>query len=105
MNRVTLLLLFNVTKHARVKTARVNLSRTPTGAVQVAVSDEGVGFDPAQMSRRTGTTGFGLFHLRERVELVGGCMETESAPGRGRRFVLRVPLSATPSEAIAPLKN
>lgn len=97
--RGVLELLFNVTKHARVKTARVSLSRTPAGAAQVVVSDAGVGFDPAQMRARTATTGFGLLHLRERLELVGGGLEMESAPGCGSRFVLTVPLPAAPATA------
>jgi signal transduction histidine kinase len=91
--RSVLELLFNVVKHARVKAARVSLSRTLERAVRVVVSDEGVGFDPAQLRLRTGTDkGFGLFHLRERLELIGGALEIESAPGRGSRFALTVPL-------------
>jgi CheY-like chemotaxis protein len=35
--------------------------------------------------------GFGLFSVRERVELLGGVMLIESAPGQGACFTLRFP--------------
>ena len=82
-------LLFNVVKHAKVKEARIQLSRIDRGKVQVNVSDEGVGFDPEGL-RFAGMsgTGLGLFGIRERLEHLGGQFELDTAPGRGTRVTL-----------------
>jgi len=84
-------LLFNIVKHAGVKSACVELACLE-GQVTVAVTDEGVGFDPALL--KTGDVsmgGFGLFSIRERLGYVGGHLEIESAPGSGSRVVLVAP--------------
>ena len=92
-------LLFNVVKHAQVTTVSVHVSRLD-GQIQIVVSDNGVGFDPAQL-RHAGSSwsGFGLFSIRERLDLLGGRMEVESAPGKGSRFRLVAPLGSTMGEA------
>jgi PAS domain S-box-containing protein len=84
-------LLFNVVKHAEVRSASVAM-QWRDGQVRIVVSDQGKGFDPACL-QTTGSRGgtFGLFSVRERLALLGGQMEIESAPGRGSRFTLRVP--------------
>jgi signal transduction histidine kinase/ActR/RegA family two-component response regulator len=90
-------LLFNVVKHARVKSASVTLRRGPGDQAQIVVTDTGVGFDPATAtSAGAGGGGFGLFSIRERLDLVGGRLEIESAPGKGSRFTLTVPLGTPP---------
>jgi PAS domain S-box-containing protein len=86
-------LLFNVVKHAGVTGARVQLERGADGRVRILVSDDGVGFDPEAVRAREGTGGgFGLFNLRERLELLGGQFEVDSAPGRGASFTMFAPL-------------
>ena len=90
-------LLFNVVKHAGVKSASVTLRRGQNGQVLIVVADSGVGFDPATVTPvGVGGGGFGLFSIRERLDLVGGRLEVESAPGEGSRFTLTVPLGAPP---------
>jgi signal transduction histidine kinase len=85
-------LLFNIVKHANVKRASIHIGRTDDGAVRVVVSDEGAGFDPEQARAEEGTPGgFGLFSVRERLELLGGGLCMESAPGRGTRITLTGP--------------
>ena len=86
-------LLFNVVKHAGVTGARVQMERGADGRVRILVSDDGVGFDPEAVRAREGTgSGFGLFSLRERLELLGGQFEVDSAPGRGASFTMLAPL-------------
>lgn len=36
--------------------------------------------------------GFGLFSVRERLDLFGGHMQVESAPGKGTQVTVDVPL-------------
>ncbi len=85
-------LLFNVVKHAQVPTATLSVVRHGD-QVQIVVEDKGTGFDPARLPGGSeGGRGFGLFSIRERLELIGGSLEIESAPGKGSRFTLLVPL-------------
>jgi PAS domain S-box-containing protein len=86
-------LLFNVVKYALVKQAQVRINRLDNQQLKIVVSDHSVGFDPAQLRAKEGTVGgFGVFSLRERLELLGGQMKVESAPRRGSRFTLVAPL-------------
>lgn len=85
-------LLFNIVKHAQVQTASVQVDRVGD-QIRVLVGDDGVGFEPAQLTAEGGSTGgFGLLSIRERLTLLGGRMEIDSAPGQGTRFTLWAPL-------------
>jgi two-component system sensor histidine kinase DesK len=55
------------------------------------VTDDGVGGRPSSDG------GTGLRGLRERFALVGGAVETSSAPGKGFRLVATVPIAVTES--------
>lgn len=84
-------LLFNVAKHAGVKSASVTVQAIGD-RIRVCVADEGGGFDPAANNPGDKLAGgFGLFSLRERLSLLGGAMEIASAPGRGSRLTLWTP--------------
>jgi PAS domain S-box-containing protein len=92
-------LLLNAVKHSNTHSAKVSL-RTADNLLQLIVSDEGTGFDPQRMpSAGESGRGFGLFSIRERLGLIGGQMEIESAPGKGSRFVLSVPLNQSAASA------
>jgi PAS domain S-box-containing protein len=95
-------LLFNVVKHAGVKTARVEIVQEDS-RIRVDVEDEGVGFDPIQLKREgTESRGLGLFSIQERLSYLGGSMEIDSAPGRGSRFTLITP-PISMKTAISPI--
>lgn len=87
-------LLFNVTKHARVREAQVRISCSGEDWLRIAVIDQGVGFDPAGAVGHGSPSGFGLFSIRERLQLLGGNLEIDSVPGQGARVVLAVPQGA-----------
>ncbi|MFH1145108.1 MAG: PAS domain-containing protein [Candidatus Eisenbacteria bacterium] len=88
-------LLFNAVKHARVHAVSVSLRRLAGDALRLSVSDDGCGFDPQQIGPPGEKgTGFGLFSIRERLDLIGGSMEIDSTPGGGSRFMLTTPLAA-----------
>jgi signal transduction histidine kinase len=83
-------LLFNVVKHAETAHARLALSAMPDDGVCLTVSDEGAGCAPTDAeSAPTNSSGFGLFSIRERLELMGGHLEIETAPGRGTCVTVR----------------
>ncbi len=85
-------LLFNIAKHAGTDRATVRLRRDGATA-EVEVSDAGSGFDPAASAAGGG---FGLYSVRRRLELLGGTLAVDSAPGRGTRVTLRF---STPNTA------
>jgi signal transduction histidine kinase len=63
-------------------------------SIVIEIEDDGDGFDleglpPPGESKR----GLGLMGMRERVELLGGTIEIDTAPGRGVRIVVNVPLT------------
>lgn len=83
--------LNNALRHANATT--VLLRAGVAGRVaRVEVVDDGIGFHPAEAERRR--PGMGLFTMRERIALLDGALEIESAPGRGTRIIARVPLLA-----------
>ena len=96
-------LLFNAVKHAHVRSARVHLRQISGKQVQISVSDLGPGFDPGQVKKageRGG--GFGLFGVRERLDLVGGRMEIDSAPSRGTLITLVAPVAKAGKTDVSP---
>jgi PAS domain S-box-containing protein len=92
-------LLFNAVKHARVSRVTLSLSLTVTDRLCIRVADDGVGFDAAAAFASAGTPrgGLGLFGIRERLTLLGGDFEVETAPGRGSSFTLCVQRGTAPS--------
>jgi PAS domain S-box-containing protein len=86
-------LLFNIVKHADVTRATVKAAMLDADNLRVVISDEGIGFDPEVMwDRASGVAaGFGLFSIRERLGMLGGRMEIESAPQMGSRVTLIAP--------------
>jgi len=67
--------------------------RDEENRLHVSVIDQGFGFDPDTMWEKAQSgAGFGLFSIRERLTLLGGSLEIESAPGRGASFSLLIPL-------------
>jgi len=84
-------LLFNVVKHAEVPRARVKMTRSGR-QVRIVVADGGAGFDPAKIhTDEACAAGFGLFSIRERLELLGGRLDLSAAPGKGTRVTIYAP--------------
>lgn len=88
-------LLRNVVRHAKVASAEIAVTRWQE-YVRVEVRDNGLGFDLRRLEQQAERSGFGLFSIRERLEMIGGRMEIESEPGQGTRVVLLAPREAIP---------
>jgi signal transduction histidine kinase len=69
--------LTNVVKHARADRVSISVERGD-GGLEVAVHDDGAGFDPGAP-----LDGYGLAGMRERVELCGGTLSITSEAGDG----------------------
>ena len=80
--------LTNSSKHARASQVWVSLG-IRNGQIEVAVRDDGAGFDTAQQS----TSAYGLVGMRFRVEAEGGKLDVVSAPGQGTLIRVRIPLA------------
>ncbi len=85
-------LLFNVVKHAHAQSVKVAIGRSGD-KVQIAVEDDGVGFDISAISSHWSTNdGFGFFSISQRLDHLGGHLDIESQPGHGTRVTLVAPL-------------
>jgi signal transduction histidine kinase len=82
--------LTNVANHARAAECRVQLQRLPS-TVLVIVDDNGLGFDPTAAD--SVRSGLGLIGIRERVAQLMGTLRLESAPGKGTRLTVVLPVA------------
>jgi PAS domain S-box-containing protein len=79
--------LTNIRKHSKAGHATVELNEE-AGHVRLAISDDGVGFDPTHITART----FGLQGIRERARLLGGQATITSASGAGTQVIVELPV-------------
>jgi len=85
-------LAINVVKHAHAKTLTVTLE-THANELMLEITDDGKGFRRASPSEQdVHHSGYGLFSIHERITYIGGSMTVDSAPDKGTRILLRVPL-------------
>jgi PAS domain S-box-containing protein len=95
-------LLFNVVKHSKTSEASVEVSQSDSGTLRITVSDRGVGFDPEETFKTGRDDRFGLFSVRERLELIGGSLEVESKLGSGTEISLIVPIEESETAEAPP---
>ena len=91
MYRVAHEALTNTLRHANARTAVLH-AEVRGHVARLSISDDGDGFQLEEAERRR--PGMGLYMMRERVALVGGGFEIESAPRQGTRITVSVPLQA-----------
>jgi signal transduction histidine kinase len=76
----------NIQKHADA--SQVQLKGWSVGdRLLIELTDNGKGFNPAQLSQ-----GFGLRGMHERVQILGGTLQIQTEPGQGTRLLVEVPL-------------
>ena len=84
--------LTNVARHAAASAVRVVLELDQDGdgasTLHLAISDNGIGFDPDRVRR-----GLGLRGIGERVTALNGSWSLTSRPRDGTRIEVRVPLA------------
>jgi NarL family two-component system sensor histidine kinase YdfH len=81
--------LTNIARHAQAHNVWLKLGETE-GMLEIALRDDGVGFDPTATVEGGGH--YGLVGLRERARLAGGSLELISEPGAGTTLTLVLPL-------------
>ena len=93
MYRILQEALTNVARHAQARLVGVVLKHHHT-VLELAVRDNGVGFDPA--AALSEASGLGLHGMQERVALLGGSVEIKSQRGHGTIIRARIPAGITP---------
>jgi two-component system NarL family sensor kinase len=90
-------LVTNAAKHSHAD--RVTVRITPVSdSLHLEVQDDGVGFDPDNLSASVAAGHIGLAAAAERAEGAQGSMAIASAPGQGTRIRVELPLpAATPA--------
>jgi len=88
--------LANVRKHAGSPSQISVRLRVEAGQMQLAITDNGAGFDPAL----PGAAGkhFGLQVMGQRIARIDGHIAVHAAPGQGTRVEVCVPLREVPGE-------
>jgi signal transduction histidine kinase len=85
--------LQNVAKYASASKAAVSLEEAG-GELRFTVTDDGVGFDPADVARGSGTQ-----NMADRLAALGGELEVRSRLGTGTIVTGRLPTAAAPASA------
>lgn len=83
--------LANVIRHSGATHVKVSLHHYPNQII-LSIHDNGRGFDLT----RSGTSGFGLKSMRDRLDEIGGRLEIESTIGHGTKVSAFVPIKFEP---------
>ena len=84
----------NARKHANALHIWVRLRSFERGIALLEIEDDGMGFDVEAVNKSYDQRGsLGMINLRERTELVNGLLNIDSAPGRGTRIQVYIPLT------------
>lgn len=83
----------NISKHANAQNVAINLEFLDD-SLNLYVYDDGKGFNVEELKYRNSdiNSGFGLFSMRERVDLLSGEFHISSEPGKGTRLNIKIPL-------------
>ncbi len=82
--------LTNVARHAHSSRVEVSLRKLPD-CVCMKIQDDGKSFNVDRALHANGGKRLGLLGMRERLEMVGGRFDVESAPGKGTTILARIP--------------
>ncbi len=83
--------LTNITRYAKAKKVTASLSQDEQFII-MDVEDDGRGFDSTEL--RT-TKSFGILGMKERVASLNGKFELITAPGKGTRIEIKIPVNLT----------
>lgn len=94
--------LMNGIKHSGSMEARITVESSRDTLV-VEISDGGQDFDLQRVERALEERhGFGLVHIRDRVEALGGRMDIGTTSAGGGRFRFSIPVESVPVEVAGP---
>ena len=82
--------LTNVARHAQASRVEVINQKLPEG-IGMRIKDDGKSFQVDRVLHGKGGKHLGLLGMRERLEMVGGSFDVESAPGKGTTIIAQIP--------------
>lgn len=83
--------LNNVAKHSKAKDVLIKIEQT-VDKLTIVIKDNGVGFEVDKLKTNSYENGFGLIGMKERAELLNGKLDIISAPRKGTKVILYIPL-------------
>lgn len=87
--------LNNVARHAEASFVTLGISER-RGAIRMEISDNGKSFPVDATLLAKNNRRLGLIGMRERMEMIGGTLAIESAPGRGTTIRAEIPFQPAP---------
>lgn len=84
--------LTNVARHAQASRVDTNIQKLPD-RIGMEITDDGRSFQVQRVMQSRGRKHLGLLGMRERLEMVGGRFDVESAPGKGTTVRAEIPLA------------
>jgi signal transduction histidine kinase len=94
--------LNNVARHAKASRVEVNIQKLPD-SICMKIKDDGKSFQMTDVLKVRGRKRLGLLGMRERLEMVGGRFDVESAPGVGTTIIAEIPCDK-PARGKSPVK-
>lgn len=96
----------NARKHANALHIWVRLRSYEAGIALLEIEDDGQGFDVAAVNSSYDQRGsLGMINLRERTELVNGLLNIDSAPKKGTRIQVYIPLTEEAADRLHHAKR
>ncbi len=96
----------NARKHANAFHIWVRLRTFETNIALLEIEDDGAGFDVAAVNKSYDNRGsLGMVNLKERTELVTGLLNIDSAPGKGTRIQVYIPLTEEAADRLHHAKR
>lgn len=82
----------NAVKYAEADEIDVFIDRME-GSLRLEVSDNGKGFSPDKIDKgKVAGSGNGITNIQERTDLINGDFRIQSAPGKGTKIVVKIPI-------------
>ncbi|GAA4875155.1 two-component system sensor histidine kinase LiaS [Paenibacillus vulneris] len=78
----------NALRHSKATKLEVRLTQPSSDAIRLLIRDNGVGFDLDAKKHAS----YGIVTMKERVNEIGGSLNLITAPGKGTRIEIRVPI-------------
>lgn len=92
----------NIARHALARNVHLTFS-LGDDQMTMMIEDDGIGFDLMEVSVASESgRGLGLIGMQERIQLVGGQLEIDTAPGYGTRIRIQVPIQGQSGQPKRP---
>jgi signal transduction histidine kinase len=88
--RLTQEALSNIVKHSRAKEFNIQMVNN-RDIIKLLISDDGIGFDPTNIKKNSGSSGFGLLNMQERINTYKGKLKIDSSNGGGTVIITEIP--------------